>query len=142
MPVWAGQIHALIGAVYTAFAKNYLLMIFSGHIWICIAQGLSIHFNANTHKLRNVFVQHEGKETFTIQWQRDDFVKGSPDNPWPEVFDEFSEQIRQHIGAETHDLLTPEFTTTGPHEKAAAQVVLMDTLKDYFNSSLRTGLYY
>ena len=72
-----------------------------------------------------MFVRHKGKETLTIQ--RDDFVKASPDNPWPDVFDE-SEQIRQYVGAGTHNLLTPEFTTTGPHEKATAQVVLMDTV--------------
>ena len=62
----------------------------------------------------------------------DDFVKGSPDNPWPEVFDEFSEQIRKHVGDKIHALLTPEFSTTGPTEKAAAQVVLMDSFKKYF----------
>ena len=64
--------------------------------------------------------------------RQDDFVKGSAANPWPEVFDEFSEQIRKHIGDKTHDLLTPEYSTTGPVEKAAAQVVLMDSFKKYF----------
>ena len=103
---------------------------------MCIAQGLSSHVNANADKLRKMFVQHEGRETLTVR--RDDFVKGDPNNPWPEVFDEFYKQIRQYVGAETHDLLTPDFTTTGPNEKAAAQVVLMDTLKDYLEFEIET----
>ena len=82
---------------------------------------MSSHVNANAEKLRSMFVKHE-----TLSVRRDDFVNGAdPNNPWPEVFAEFSEQIRQHIGAESHDLLTPEFTTTGPNEKASSQVILM-----------------
>ena len=137
VPVWAGQIHAFVGAVHTAFANHYPLTISPDHIWMCIAQGLSNHVSANAEKLRSMFVKHEsGKETLSVR--RDDFVKGDPNNPWPEVFDEFSEQIRQHVGPETHDLLSPDFTTTGPNEKAAAQVVLMDTLKNYFQFDFET----
>ena len=99
-------------------------------MWMCITQGLSTHVNANADKLRKMFVSHEGKETLVVR--RDDFVKGNPANPWPEVFEEFSEQIKKHVGPATHSLLTPEFTTTVPNEKAAAQVVLMDTLKNYY----------
>ena len=105
-------------------------------IWMCVAQGLSQHINANAEKLRNMFVEHEGKKKLVVR--RDDFVKGSPDNPWPEVFDEFSEQIRKYIGEKTHLLLTPEFSTTGPTEKAAAQVVLMDSFKEYFDYTFTT----
>ena len=136
VPVWAGRIHGFVGAVHIAFDNHYPLSISPDHIWMCIAQGFSSHVNANADKLRNMFVEHEGKKTLTVR--RNDFIKGDPNNPWPEVFNEFSEQIRQFFGAETHDLLTPDFTTTGPNEKAAAQVVLMDTLKDYFQFQFRT----
>ena len=133
VPVWSIDTNVFVSAVHNAFAKHYPLTISPDHVWMCIAQGLSSHVNANAEKLKSMFVEHEGKKTLTVR--RDDFVKGDPNNPWPEVFDEFSEQIRQHVGAETHDLLTPEFTTTGPNEKAAAQIVLMDTLKNYFRFS-------
>ena len=128
--------HAFVNAVHIAFANHYPLTITPDHIWMCIAQGLSSHVNANADKLRMKFVKHEGKKTLIVR--RDDFVKGSPDNPWPEVFEEISEQIRKHVGSETHNLLTPEFTTTGPNEKAASQVVLMDTLKNYFEYELHS----
>ena len=136
VPVSSGRIHSVIGAVHMAFALHHPLSLSPDHIWMCIAQGLASHVNANADKLRNKFVQHEGKETLIVQ--RDDFVKGKADNPWPEVFDAFSEQIRTYVGPETHDLLTPDFTTTGPNEKAAAQVVLMDTLKNYFSYEVHT----
>jgi hypothetical protein len=40
--------------------------------------------NANAERLRGKFVRHEGRADITIR--RDDFVKGSSENPWPEVF--------------------------------------------------------
>ena len=129
-------LHAFVSAVHMAFANHYPLTISPDHIWMCIAQGLSNHINENADNLRKFFVTHEGKESLVVE--RDDFVQGDPNNPWPEVFHEFSEQIRQHIGAEAHDLLTPHFTTTGPNEKAAAQIVLMDTLKNYFEYTLHS----
>ena len=122
--------NAFLAAVHAAFSNHYPLVLTPDVIWICIAQGLSHHINNNPGKLRRHFVSHEGKETLAIY--RDDFVKGSPENPWPLLFDQFSEEIKKHVGDETHDLLTPNFTTTGPVERAAAQVVLMDCFKQYF----------
>ena len=122
--------NALISALHTAWSNHYPVVLTPDIIWLCIAQGLAHHINANAEKLRHLFVQHEGKKVLTVK--RADFVKGSPANPWPEVFESFSVQIRDHIGDKTHDLLTPAFSTTGPVEKAAAQVVLMNCFKQYF----------
>lgn len=122
--------NAFLAAVHASFANHYPLVLTPDAVWICIAQGLAQHINASPEKLRRHFVAHEGKETLTVR--RDDFQKGSPTNPWPEAFDQFSQEIRKHVGDETHDILTPNFTTTGAVERAAAQVVLMDCFKQYF----------
>ncbi len=129
--------NGFVSAVHMAYAWHYPLVISPDAIWQCIAQGLAKHINCNADKLRNLFVEHEGKKEIVVR--RDDFRKGSPSNPWPEVFEEFSAQIRQHVGKKTHDLLTPDFSTTGPTEKAAAQVVLMDCFKEYFSYTCNTS---
>ena len=140
VPVGGGHrgvpMNGFVEAVHLAYHNHYPLVLSPDAVWMCIAQGFARHINANAEKLRNLFVEHEGKKTLKVR--RDDFVKGSPTNPWPEVFGEFSEQIRQHVGPKTHDLLTPSFSTTGPTERAAAQVVLMDTFKEYFTYMVRT----
>ena len=122
--------NALVSALHTAWSNHYPLVLTPDVVWLCIAQGLAQHINANAEKLRHLFVEHEGKKTLVVQ--RDDFVKGSSANAWPEVFESFSSQIRDHTGRKTHDLLTPTFSTTGPVEKAAAQLVLMNCFKQYF----------
>ena len=129
--------NAFIEAINTAYDKHYPLVLSPDAVWLLIAQGFARHVNENAEKLRNLFVEHEGKKTLKVR--RDDFVKGSLDiNAWPEVFGEFSEQIRNNTGPKLHDLLSPTFTTTGRVEKAAADVVLMDTMKKYFEYVLLT----
>lgn len=122
----------LISAIHAAWSYHYPLVLTPDALWLCIAQGLAQHvnFGDNAEKLRHLFVEFEGKKTLEVR--RDDFVKGSPHNPWPAVFDSFAEQIRKNVGEKTYRVLTPNFTTTGPVERAAAQVVMMDCFKQYF----------
>jgi hypothetical protein len=68
--------------------------------------------------------------------RRDDFDKGSPDNPWSEVFGAFSAQIREHIGPR-HELFAASFSTTGRAEKAASEIVLLEAMQRYFHYLLR-----
>ena len=127
--------NGLIAALHLCWSNHYPLVLTPDIIWLAIAQGFAHHVNANAEKLRDRFVEHEGKKTLTVT--RSDLVKGSPQNPWPAVFDEFSEQIRRNVGDKVHGMLTPSFSTTTPVEKAASQVVLMNSFKAYFNYMIR-----
>ena len=125
-----------VAAIHIAYEYHYPLVLTPDLIWMCIAQGFATHVNSNAEKLRHLFVEHEGKKTLKVR--RDDFVKGSASNPWPEVFENFSSQINQHVGDKIYGALTPSFTTTGPVERAAAQLVIMDSFKEYFQYRMRT----
>ena len=129
-------LNSFVEAVHTAYQSHYPLTLSPDIIWQCVAQGFGIHVNKNAEKLRHMFVAHEGKKKLEVR--RDDFVKGSPDNNWEQAFGTFSDKIRENVGDEIHGLLTPEFSTTGPVEKAASQVVLMDTFKEYFEYRVTT----
>ena len=123
--------NSFVGAVHTAYNTHYPLVLSPDMIWQCVAQGFAIHVNKNAEKLRHLFVAHEGKKV--IEVRVDHFQKGSPTNDWEGALGLFSEEIRKNIGDDIHSLLTPEFSTTGPVEKAAAQVVMMDAFKEYFS---------
>ncbi len=125
-----------ISTIHSCWSDHYSLTLSPDMIWLCITQGLAQHINKNSEKLRSKFVEHEGKKKLIVI-RHSSFKKGSPLNPWPEVLDDFSSQIRSHVGDKTHDLLTPTFSTTGPVERAAAQIVLMNCFKDYFYSCFR-----
>ena len=130
-PVDVGRLrNSFVGAVHAAYHSHYPLVLSPDMIWQCVAQGFAIHVNKNAEKLRHLFVAHEGKKKIVVR--RDEFVKGSPDNDWEGALGDFSEEIRKNVGNEIHGILTPEFSTTGPVERAAAQVVMMDAFKEYF----------
>ncbi|MFN7730397.1 MAG: DUF4419 domain-containing protein [Pirellula sp.] len=122
--------HPLVGAVALAYARHYPLVLSPDIVWLTITQGLARHIQSNAEDLRHHFVSHQGKATITVV--RNDFVKGSPDNPWPEVFSEFSTQVKKYIG-DAHDLIVSDFSTTGPVERAASEIVLLDSMQSYFD---------
>lgn len=127
--------HGFISTVNTSYANHYPLIISPDDIWLCISQGFAQHVNANAETLRKQFVQHEGKEIITIDCPR--FVKGSRENPWPEVFPQFSNKIAEYIGKK-RDLLVGEFSTTGVIEKCASEIVLMEAMQQYFGYRCQT----
>lgn len=121
--------HPLMGAVHLAYAYHHPLVLSPDIVWLTITQGLARHIQENAEQLRSHFVSHQGKVTLKVI--RNDFVKGSPDNPWPEMFADFSKQVREHIGA-AYDLIVSDFSTTGPVERAASEIVLLDSMQHYF----------
>lgn len=131
------RIHPVVAAIHLAFDDHRPLVLSPDTLWLLVAQGVAKHVNANAEELRPTFVKHSGKVTIDVQ--RDDFVKGSPENPWAEVFGEFSSQIREHVGATTHDLMLPNFSTTGTAERAAAEIVLLDAMQSFFSYVLGTA---
>jgi hypothetical protein len=129
--------HPVVAALAQAFDDHRPVVLSPDAIWLLIAQGFANHVNANAEELRPRLVSHQGKLTIAVR--RDDFVKGSPENPWPEAFAEFSARIRGHVGPATHDLLLPTFSTTGAAERAAAEVVLLDAMKSFFAFEMHSG---
>ncbi|WP_437776955.1 DUF4419 domain-containing protein [Sorangium sp. So ce1097] len=125
--------HGLLAAVGAAFREHYPLVLTPDTVWLAIAQGFAAHVNTNAELLRGKFVRHEGRAELLVR--RDEFVVGSRDNPWPEVFSSFSEQIAGHIGRQ-RDLVVCDFSTTGPCERAASEIVLLDAMSGYFEYTL------
>jgi hypothetical protein len=125
--------HSLIAAADLAYRGHFPLVLTPDAVWLTIAQGFARHVANHAEELRARIVQHEGKATLEVRG--DDFVRGSPENPWAEVWPAFCAQIRDHIGAEAHGLVVCDFSTTGRVERAASEVVLMDAVQSYFEYS-------
>lgn len=128
--------HSLIAAADLAYQKHYPLVLSPDALWLTIAQGFARHVANNAEQLRPKIVPHEGKVTLTVR--RDDFARGSAESPWAEVWPEFCGKIREHIGDEAHGMIVCDFSTTGPAERAASEVMLMDAVQSYFEYSFVT----
>lgn len=127
--------HPVFEAAYLAFAEHLPLVLRPDDFWLMIAQGFARHVNMNSDTVRHKFVEHE--DQITLKVQRDEFVLGNPKNDWLGVFGEFSEKIREHIGA-THQHFMPRFSTTTTTDQAAFEVTLMDAMSPFFRYRVDT----
>jgi hypothetical protein len=128
-PFEHGPLNGFIGAVHAAFDNHYPLELSPDDIWACIAQGFALHINNDPEKYRAQFVKHNGK----IELRNfNTYTKGSKDNDWPLSFTFFSNEIEKHIGNK-RDLIVSEFSTTGPVERVVSEIILMESMKNYFD---------
>jgi hypothetical protein len=128
-------VNGFVAAAHYAFMDHHPLVLSPDDVWLCIAQGFALHVDQNAESLRKRLVAHEGKVEIIVY--RDEFIKGAPDNDWQGCFSEFSDIIGEHVGS-TRDLLVAGFSTTGPIEKAASEIVLMAAMRHYFDYTVVT----
>ncbi len=123
------RIHPFVEAAHHAFASHYPLVLSPDDVWLCLAQAFATHVEADAEALRSFFVRHEGK--VMIELRRDGFRKGAPGNDWPGAFGEYSDRLAEHLGKK-RDLVVASFSTTGPVERAASEIVLLSAMRHYF----------
>ncbi len=122
--------HGFVAAVHAAFDDHRPLVLTPDAVWLAIAQGFAAHVVANAQTLRSRMVSHSGREIIAVR--RDDFVKGSPENPWPDLFAAFASEVAARTG-ELHGLVVADFSTTDATARAASEIVLLSAAQPYFS---------
>lgn len=123
-------VHPLIAAAHLAFSGHRPLVLSPDVIWVTIVQGLAQHIRLNPETHRGLLVRHEGKRELKVE--RNDLHRGSPENPWAEVIAELARAVHREVG-ELAERLVCDFSTTGPVERLASEVALLDVLQPYFS---------
>ena len=131
-----GSLHPMVAAIHEAYQDHRPLVLSPDLFWLLIAQGLSLHVNRNIEEFRDRFGLPSEKQELIVE--RDDLIKGSPENPWNEVVEEFCRKIEGHIGFENCSRFVCTFSTTGSAERAANAIVLMDSMKSFFRYVVHT----
>ena len=135
-PLYPAYMNPLIGTIHRAYSSHYPLVLSPDDVWTAIAQGFATHINENAEALRSRFVAHEGKVDLVVDLVG--FVRGGPANPWGEGLTAFSDAIAENTSPKQRDLVVGNFTTTGPVERAASEIVLMGTMQKFFGYVGRT----
>jgi hypothetical protein len=121
--------HPLLAAAHFSFSQHRPLVLSPDMVWVAVAQGLARHVNNHAERLRRRFVGHQGKVEICVE--RDDLLRGSPENAWGGVVHDLSLAVREHLGPR-YDELVADFSTTGPAERTACEVALLDAFQPYF----------
>ena len=122
----------LLNGFYTAHCNHYPIRIKPDDIWLLIVQAFSNHVNANSEKLRHLFVDFDGKKKLIVEYEL-----SSIEEVDRKVLENFSEQInekmKKYLGEELVNVLTPSFSTTTYDSKIIGKISIMGAFKKYFD---------
>lgn len=122
----------IIYGYYRAYVNHMPVSISPDILWTLIVQGFCRHIDQNAEKLRQKFVQFEGKKELVVdgnEWTIESITKEG----WEYTFQEFVEKIKEQVGEDIINILTPNFSTTTPIIQVSSQIAIMSAFKNYFN---------
>ncbi|WP_437560953.1 DUF4419 domain-containing protein [Sorangium sp. So ce542] len=122
------DLHPLVQAAYTAFTQRYPLVISPDVVWFCLARGFTLHLAASDEQRRRFLAEDRD---FELVVERPDFNLGQV-NPWPALFPDFSRQVSARVGT-LRDLVTANFSTTGPVERVSSELTVATPLAPHFD---------
>lgn len=113
-----------------AYASHKSVTLSPDMVWLLISQGFARYVNAHAEELRPRLVSHDGKKELVVPTDNDLF---SGEADWPNLIGGFASQIDRYTKGDIAQIITADFSTTGPVERVASQVTLMESVKSYFD---------
>ena len=125
--------HTIFEGFYQAYVNHCPIVLSPDVFWILIIQGFTRHVLANSEKLREKFVDFQGKkdlETKNIEYPT---IESIPQEKWEQDLKEYVSKISEYVGKDLVDLLKPDFSTTNEIIAQVGQISIMSCMKNYFN---------
>ncbi|KAJ6575600.1 hypothetical protein DFH09DRAFT_915370 [Mycena vulgaris] len=117
--------NGFVDTIISAYNQHYALVLRPDDVWIAILTQFNFYVNANAEILRANFVAHDGKKQLTLMTA---------------CFDDFGRLAREMVGLIEMNIVDPslrawalpDFTTTTENDTTVSSILLMATLKAYF----------
>ena len=120
-----------LDALVKAYADHRPFVLSPDAVWQLISFNFSEYVNSHSEEMRSLLVTHEGVKDLIIMTEED--ILGDKNADWSDIFEKFSTAIAKNTKGDIAQLMTSDFTTTGPTERIASQITLMESLKSYFH---------
>ena len=112
----------------TAYANHMSVTLSPDMVWLLISQGFARYVDEHAEELRSLFVDHDGKMGLFVEGN--DILFDNAD--WPKLIGAFASQIEENTKGGIAQVITADFSTTGPVERVASQITLMKSMEHYF----------
>lgn len=130
--------NGLVGGLISAYNEHHNIVLRPENFWIAVLTQFSQFVNANSEKLRNTFVNFEGKKELVI------LDVGTLRNaPYDRMTTRMTEQIAANLkDASVREWILPSFSTTTSNDTVVCSAVMMATMQKYFDYKfvLRCGI--
>ena len=111
-----------------AYANHMSVTLSPDMVWLLISQGFARYVDEHAEELRSLFVDHDGKMELVVEGN--DILFDDAD--WPKIIGAFASQIEENTKGGIAQVITADFSTTGPVERVASQITLMKSMEHYF----------
>ena len=122
----------VLNGFYEAHKNHLPIRIKPDDIWLLIVQAFSNHVNYNSKKLRNMFVNFNGKKTLCVYYPQE-YIHEVNRKILEDFSKQINEQMKEYLGEEIFDILTPNFTTTDKDKIIIFNINIMGAFKKYFD---------
>lgn len=129
--------NGFVNACSLAYNQHYPLELLPDNVWLALMNIFAAYVCRHSEALRKKFVDHDGKKKLTV------FTSGSLHTVnWDSLIRQMSDLIDQNTKGDIRKFAECDFTTSDLTSKTVSKVVLMSTLKNYFDYGfcLRCGL--
>jgi hypothetical protein len=130
--------NGFVRSIIHAYNKHHKLVIRPDDVWMAIAVQFSLYVNGRSEELRSLFVEHTGKKQLKVK------ASGTLRTmDYGELSKSMVEQLRANVkDADLCSWILPAFSTTTDNDIIAGSVVLMASMKKYFDYkfSLECGI--
>ena len=122
---------SLFRGLMEAYAYHYPITISPDMILILFLQGYSRFMEKHSEKLRNIYVNFQGKKTLTVEREGITPETAKPED-WRGIINEITQDIKGEIGENIISNLESNFTTTNTITLTTSQISVMSSMKNYF----------
>lgn len=128
--------NGFVDGVLRAFQQDLHLTLRPDDVWLAILTQFSFYVNGRAEELRGTFVKHDGKEKIVVN-----MMPATLESIDMNVFCERVVAALRGVIIDKGltDWLLPEFSTTTDNDRTVASVVVMATMKSYFEYVMMIG---
>ena len=131
--------HTIFEGFYQAYVNHCPIVLSPDIFWNLIIQGFTRHVLANSDKLKDKFVNFEGKKEINIDNSNYPTIEDIPQEKWEQDIKTYIEKITDYVGKEFINLIKPDFSTTNELIAQVGQINIMSCMKNFFSYTSAYG---
>ncbi|KAF4618565.1 hypothetical protein D9613_009794 [Agrocybe pediades] len=124
--------NGFVNTVVDAYNEHHHLVLRPDDVWIAILGQFNIYVNAHAEDLRNHFVAHEGKKRLVVEAVGTRYTVD-----FGSLAQQMTDLIHKNVvDNDLKDWILPDFSTTTKSDTVTCAVLMMATLKAYFDYTM------
>lgn len=120
--------NGLAGVALEAYNKHHELILKPDDIWIAIGSVFASYVDRNAERMRNTFVNHEGKIELVAKGDGNIYSADYND-----LIKQIVTQIEENTKSDVREWMECDFSTTTRLSRVVSQLILMSAMKNYFS---------